>query len=425
MSVVASVQRRNSEPRSERTTATFAQVGQSPPNERSTAGASSASGPFLLTAFEREHALEVRRVRKEIDRLNGIYIKLLNDAGVSILDGHARLVDRHTVDVGGEKYTAENILVATGGTPFMPEIPGIEHAITSNEVFYLENFPDSVLILGGGYIAVEFAGIFNGLGSNVVQIYRGPELLRGFDHDVRRVVGREMAARGVNFRFNTTVTQIIKQENELHVLLGDGSQVEADCVMYATGRVPNCKGLHLLNAGIEVRADGSIPVDEWAKTSVDHIFAVGDITNRINLTPVATHEGHAFADTVFGNNPRSSDHEFVPSAVFTQPQIGTVGFSEEEARQHYGEIDIYRSEFRNMKYTLAGRKENTLMKLIVERAGQKVVGLHIVGVDAPEIVQGFAVAVKSGLRKDQFDATIGIHPTAAEELVTMRQVVQG
>ncbi len=367
----------------------------------------------------------IRNKDREIDRLNDVYLRLLSDAGVDLFPVHGSFVDSHHIQLGEDTISAERILIAAGGRPWVPDVPGHEYAITSDDAFHLEELPERVVIVGGGYIASEFAGIFNGLRSSVVQVYRGPELLRGFDHDVRRVVTREMTARGVDFRFNRNVTQIEKQGSELQAVMDDGSKIQADCVMYATGRVPNCKGLHLLNAGIKVRADGSIPVDEWSKTSADHIFAVGDITNRINLTPVATHEGHAFADTVFGNNPRCSDHEFVPSAVFTQPQVGTVGFSEEDAKQHYGEIDIYRSEFRNMKYTLAGRRENTLMKLIVERAGQKVVGLHIVGVDAPEIVQGFAVAVKSGLRKDQFDATIGIHPTAAEELVTMRQVVQG
>jgi glutathione reductase (NADPH) len=307
----------------------------------------------------------------------------------------------------------------------VPDTPGSEHGITSDEAFHLEELPERVVIVGGGYIACEFAGIFNGLGAKVTQVYRGPRVLRGFDADVRRVLGEEMSARGVGFRFNRVVAEINRRGGRYQAVLDDGELVDADCVMFATGRVPNSAGLRLLDAGVEVRADGSIPVDEYSRTSVENIFAVGDITNRVNLTPVAIHEGHAFADTEFGGVPRMVDHEFIPSAVFTQPPVGTVGWPEEQAKTHFGEIEVYRSEFRPMKHTLSGRQEKTMMKLIVERGGGKVVGMHIVGLDAPEIVQGFAVAVKSGLRKEQFDATIGIHPTAAEELVTMRVPVQG
>ncbi len=362
---------------------------------------------------------------REIDRLNNVYLRLLNESSVDLFPVHTSFIDSHRVQLGEDIISADRILIAAGGRPWVPEFPGHEHVITSDEAFHLEHLPPRIVIVGGGYIACEFAGIFNGLGSRVSQVYRGPELLRGFDKDVRRVLGREMRTRGVDIRFNRTVTEVDKQVDVLRVSLDDGSHLESDCVMYATGRVPNSKGMKLLNAGIEVRADGSIPVDECSKTSIDHIFAVGDITNRVNLTPVAIHEGHAFADTEFGGRSRMVDHVFIPSAVFTQPQVGTVGYSEDQARQHYGDLDVYLSEFQPMKFTLSGRQEKTMMKLIVERSGQKVVGLHIVGVDAPEIVQGFAVAVKSGLRKEQFDATIGIHPTAAEELVTMRSAVQG
>ncbi|MFT5140878.1 MAG: glutathione reductase (NADPH) [Lysobacterales bacterium] len=362
---------------------------------------------------------------REIDRLNQVYLRLLDDSGVELFLSHGSFIDSHHIQLGEDIVSAKKILIAAGGKPWVPEIPGKEHVITSDEAFHLEELPARVAIVGGGYIASEFAGIFNGLGSRVTQIYRGDALLRGFDHDVRRVLGREMSKRGIDLRFELNVTAVEKTGESLQLSLDDGSSIEVDCVMYATGRVPNCKGLKLLAAGIEVRADGSIPVNEYSRTSVEHIFAVGDITNRVNLTPVAIHEGHAFADTEFGNRARMVDHDFIPSAVFTQPQVGTVGYSEEQARQHFGELDIYRSEFRPMKYSLSGRDEKTMMKLIVERSGQKVVGIHIVGVDAPEIVQGFAVAVKSGLRKDQFDATVGIHPTAAEELVTMRTAIQG
>jgi glutathione reductase (NADPH) len=361
----------------------------------------------------------------EIDRLNGIYLKLLEGSGVQLFNAHGRFIDSHHVQVGDDTISADRILVATGGRPWVPGIPGHEYAITSDEAFHLEALPERVVIVGGGYIACEFAGIFNGLGSQVVQVYRGPQVLRGFDADVRRVLSRDMQNRGVDFRFERNVESIEKDNGHYRVHLDDGSSVDTDCVMYATGRVPNSRGLHLLDAGIEVRANGSIPVNEYSRTSVENIFAVGDITNRINLTPVAIHEGHAFADTEFGGMTRPVNHEFVPSAVFTQPPVGTVGYTEDEARQHFGEIDVYRSEVRPMKHTLSGRREQTMMKLIVERAGQKVVGIHIVGLDAPEIVQGFAVAVKSGLRKEDFDATIGIHPTAAEELVTLREPVQG
>ena len=362
---------------------------------------------------------------REIDRLNKVYLRLLDDSGVDLFTVHASFIDSHHIQLGDDIISADRILIAAGGRPWVPDVPGHEHVITSDEAFHLQELPGRIVIVGGGYIACEFAGIFNGLGSKVTQVYRGPALLRGFDEDVRRVLGREMAARGIEFRFEANVIEVIKQDNVLSAILDDGSTLDADCVMYATGRVPNSKGLKLLNAGIEVRADGSIPVDEFSKTSMDHIYAVGDITNRVNLTPVAIHEGHAFADSEFGGRHQMVDHEFIPSAVFTQPQVGTVGYSEHQARQHYGELDIYISEFRPMKYSLGSRQEKTMMKLIVERSGQKVVGIHIVGVDAPEIVQGFAVAVKSGLRKDQFDATIGIHPTAAEELVTLRTAIQG
>jgi len=367
----------------------------------------------------------IRNKDREIDRLNNVYLRLLEESGVKLFPVHARFIDSHRVQLGEDIISAERILIAAGGRPWVPEIPGSEHVITSDQAFFLQKLPASVLIVGGGYIACEFAGIFNGLGSRVTQVYRGPELLRGFDKDVRRVLGREMSAKGIDIRFERNVTGIEKQAEGLQVSMDDGSELTVDCVMYATGRVPNSKGLNLLNTGIEVRADGSIAVNEYSQTSVENIFAVGDITNRVNLTPVAIHEGHAFADSEFGGQSRMVDHEFIPSAVFTQPQVGTVGYSEARARQHYGELDVFISEFKPMKHTLSGRDSMMMMKLIVERAGQKVVGLHIVGEDAPEIAQGFAVAVKSGLKKEQFDATVGIHPTAAEELVTMRQAVQG
>jgi glutathione reductase (NADPH) len=377
-------------------------------------GEASFSWPTMISALH-----------GELERLEGIYHRLLDGSGVTLVEGRGTLVGPHTVAIGEQRFTAEKILIAVGGRPWVPEFPGAEHVITSNEVFDLPERPERVIVVGGGYIACEFAGIFEGLGSETHQVYRGDSVLRGFDHDVRRVVSREMAARGVRFHFETNITHIEKHADGLHAHCDNGDVIVADCVLYATGRVPNTFGIGLDAAGVECRADGSIPVDEFARTNQPQVFAVGDVTHRINLTPVAIHEGHAFADTQFGGRERATDHEFIASAVFSNPQVGTVGFSEEEAPHHFGDIEVYRSEFRPMKHTLSGRQEKALMKIIVERAGRRVVGLHVVGPDAPEIVQGFAVAVKWGLTKEQFDATIGIHPTAAEELVTMRQPVQG
>ncbi|MCW8873046.1 MAG: glutathione-disulfide reductase [Xanthomonadales bacterium] len=360
----------------------------------------------------------------EIDRLNQVYLRLLADAGVTLYQQRGTLAGPHEVQLGSETVSAEHILVATGGRPWVPEIPGAEHAITSDEVFHLDELPARVAIVGGGFIACEFAGIFNGLGSRVTQLYRGDAVLRGFDGDVRRVVGEELRNKGVDLRLESDVERIVKTDDGLRVDLQDGECVVVDEVLYATGRVPNVRGLGLPEVGVEVRADGRVVVDELSCTSVGHIYAVGDVTSRVNLTPVAIYEGHAFADTVFGGRTRPVNHEFVPSAVFSQPPVGTVGYSEEDAIHHVGAVDIFLSEFRPMKHTLSGRNEKMMMKLVVDRESQGVVGVHIVGPDAPEIVQGFAVAVKSGLTKDRFDCTIGIHPTAAEELVTMRTPVR-
>ncbi len=367
----------------------------------------------------------IRAKDREIDRLSQIYLSLLSDSGVTLFPQRASFIDPHKLQVGDETISAERILIATGARPWVPDIPGIEHAITSDEAFDLPELPQRVAIIGGGFIACEFAGIFNGLGSEVSLLYRGDAVLRGFDHDVRRVVGEEMRKKGVELMLEIDVESIRKTEQGLELSLKNDSVLEVDQVMFATGRVPNVKGLKLADIGLDVRLGGRILVNEISQTNLEHIYAVGDVTSRVNLTPVAIHEGHAFADTVYGGVRRPVNHEFVPSAVFSQPPVGTVGLSEEEARIHYGAVDVYRSEFRPMKHTLSGRDEKTLMKLIVERESQKVVGIHIVGMDAPEIVQGFAVAVKSGLTKELFDCTIGIHPTAAEELVTMRSPVQG
>ncbi len=362
----------------------------------------------------------IRAKDAEIDRLNQVYLRLLSESGVTLFQQRGTFAGPHEIRLGEQVVTAAHILVATGGRPWLPDVPGVEYAITSDEAFHLADLPGRVAVIGGGYIACEFAGIFNGLGSQVTQLYRGDALLRGFDGDVRRVVTGEQRRKGIDVRLESNVEAIVKTGSGLELALQDGSQIVVDQVMYATGRVPNVRGLGLEKAGVEVRADGRVVVDELSTTSVGHIYAVGDVTSRVNLTPVAIYEGHAFADTVFGGKTRPVNHEFVPSAVFSQPPVGTVGYSEEMATHHFGPVDIYLSEFRPMKHTLSGREGKALMKLVVARDTGEVVGVHVVGPDAPEIVQGFAVAVKSGLTKDRFDCTIGIHPTAAEELVTMR-----
>jgi glutathione reductase (NADPH) len=357
---------------------------------------------------------------KELDRLHQIYVNMLNNAKVQIIDGRGVVVDPHTVEVNGKRYTAENILIAVGGWPETPKLPGIEHVISSNEALDLKERPRRIVIVGGGYIAVEFAGIFNGLGSEVVEIIRQPELLRGFDEDLRVHLGGEMRIRGVDIRGNTQVERIDKTGAGYTVTTTAGARIETDCVMYATGRAPNTKNLGLEDVGVAMEKNGAIKVDEWQRSSVKNIYAVGDVTDRINLTPVAIAESRAIAETLYNNNPIRMDHADVPSAVFSQPPIGTVGLSEEQARKQYGEIDIYQARFKPMKNTLSGRDERTFMKLVVDAKSDRVVGCHMLGPDAPEIIQGLAIAIKCGATKKQFDATVGIHPSAAEEFVTMR-----
>ncbi len=357
----------------------------------------------------------------EIDRLEGIYQKLLSNAGVEILHGRARLLDPHRIAVGDRQVTAETVLIATGGTPTMPPGDGWEHAISSNEAFHLEALPERVVVYGGGYIAVEFAGIFNGLGAQVTQLYRGTPVLRGFDMDVRATLTEEMLKKGIDLRLETTITGIEKTGSGLLVHLSGGGSLETDLVMAATGRRPNTEDLGLEAAGVAVNGKAAIEVDRYSKTSRDNIYAIGDVTDRINLTPVAIQEAMAFVDTVYRGTPRAMDHTDVPSAVFSHPPVSTVGLTEGQARERHGALDLYRSTFKPLKHTLSGRDEKTMMKLIVDRASQKVVGIHMVGLDAPEIIQGMAVAVKAGATKQIFDATVGIHPTAAEEFVTMRE----
>jgi len=356
---------------------------------------------------------------REIARLNEVYRSLLEQAGVQCIEGHARVVDAHTVIVKERTFTARSILIATGGWPEQPRIPGVELAITSNEAFFLERAPERVLIVGGGYVAVEFAGIFHGIGAEVTQLYRGPLFLRGFDDDVRCALADEMRRKGIDLRFERDVVQIKQHGNGVRAALTDGTFVNAEHVMFATGRKPNTAGLGLETAGVQLDAAGAVVVDAYSCSSVRSIYAVGDVTNRLNLTPVAIAEGRAVAETLF-NNPTAADHSGVPTAIFGQPPVAAVGLTEACARERYAQVDIYRSTVRPLKHTLSGRDERTMMKLIVERATDRVVGCHMVGVDAPEIIQGFAVALKCGATKAQFDATIGIHPTAAEELLTMR-----
>ena len=369
---------------------------------------------------------------KEIKRLNGIYVNLLDGAGVKIIKGWARLIDPHTIEVGAQSYTAKNILIATGGTALVPAVEGHEHVVTSDSMFDLSPFPKRLLVVGAGYIACEFASIFNGLGSQVTQVHRGDKVLTGFDEDVRSFIAVEMAKTGVDFKFKTEVESITKTSHGLHVKLkGDGSHdkesLTVDTVLYATGRIANANGLGLGVVGVELNAAGAIKVNAQYRTNVPHIYAVGDVTARMQLTPVALGEAMVVVDQLFGpaagKSPRSMSYDFIPTAVFTHPNIGTVGFSESQARDKFDKVSVFRADFKSLKHTLSGSTERTLMKLLVDDATDRVVGLHMVGPDAGEVVQGFAVAMKAGATKAVFDSTIGIHPTMAEEFVTMRDAV--
>ena len=361
---------------------------------------------------------------KEVTRLNGIYRNLLGSAGVTIIDGRAKLSGRQQVMVGETEYSAERILVATGGWPFVPEFPGSEYAITSNEVFSLEVFPKRVLVVGGGYIAVEFAGIFAGLGAETHLSYRRDLFLRGFDNDVRRFVRTEMEKKAVQLHFEHKVESIEKcDDGSLRVHGSDGQVLEVDAVLYATGRKPNTAGLGLEKLGVVLHKDGTIGVDDNFRSSVTSIFALGDVTGGPELTPVALAEAMALVKHWQTGKTAEIDYNNIPTAVFCQPNIGTVGLTEEEARQAGIAVQVFRSDFRAMRHAVSGRDERTLMKLIVDRSNDKVVGAHMVGPDAGEIIQGLAVAMKAGATKAIFDQTIGIHPTAAEEFVTMRTPV--
>ncbi|XP_078436654.1 glutathione reductase [Wolffia australiana] len=357
----------------------------------------------------------------ELHRLTGIYKNILKNANVKLIEGRGKIVGPHTIDVDGKIYSARHILISVGGRPFVPDIPGKEHAIDSDVALDLPSRPEKIAIVGGGYIAVEFAGIFNGLKSEVHVFIRQPKVLRGFDEEVRDFVTEQMLLRGIQFHSEETPEAIIKSgDGKLLLKTNKGTIDGFSHVMFATGRRPNTKNLGLEEVGVKLLKNGAIPVDEFSKTSVDSIWAVGDVTDRVNLTPVALMEGGAFAKTVFSNQPTKPDYSAIPSAVFSQPPIGQVGLTEEQAIREYGDIDVFTANFRPLKATLSGLPDRVFMKLIVCAKTDKVLGVHMCGDDAPEIIQGVAIAVKAGLTKADFDATVGVHPSAAEEFVTMR-----
>ena len=360
---------------------------------------------------------------KEIDRLNKAYIRNLEGAGAELILERATVEDANTVRLAsGRKVTARYILIATGATPFVPRhLPGHELAITSNQAFHLERLPARIVIVGGGYIAVEFAGIFSGLGVETVLVYRGEQILRGFDEDIRTHLAGEMKKKGIEIRTHADVSAIERSGTGVRVTLNDGTGFGAGQIMFATGRIPNVMDLGLDRAGVELNAHLAVKVDDYSRSSVPSIYAVGDVTNRANLTPVAIREGHAFADTVFGGKDVKVDHSLIPTAVFSQPEIGTVGLTETQAREQFARIDIYKSSFRPMKHTLSGRDERMLMKLVVDGETDRVLGCHICGPDAGEMAQLLGISLRLGARKSDFDATMAVHPTAAEELVTMRE----
>ena len=375
------------------------------------------------------HGVFVAAMAAEVDRLSAIYMRNLHNSGVEVIQERAELVDRHTIEMkpSGRRVTAAKILIATGGTPLRPtseELPGVEHTISSNEIFALETLPRHLVIVGGGYIAVEFAFVFAGLGVETCLVYRGDTVLRGFDDDVRTHVHEALKDKGVRV-ITQTVVQSITPSGEAslphRVSLRNGMHIDADVIMMAVGRRPAVEGLGLEKAGVALTAGGAIAVDEYSRTSVENIWAVGDVTDREALTPVAIREGQAFAETEFYGRPRTFDHDMIPTAVFSQPPVGTVGLSEEQARRTYGKVDIYKTTFRPMKNMLSGDSERMLMKIIVDAATDRVVGCHIVGPDAPEIIQAVGIAVKMGATKADFDATCALHPSVAEELVTMRE----
>ena len=371
--------------------------------------------------FDWARFLEAKDI--EIARLSGIYVTNLQNAGADIAHTRAELDDAHTIKLADrdKPFSVDKVLVATGARPAMPPIPGIELAITSNEAFHLPELPKRMLIVGGGYIALEFAGIFNGLGVETTLMYRGPNVLRGFDNDVRSHIEMEMGKRGMKIILGCEHTKLEKVDGGIKSTLTNGHDVETDAVMYATGRNPYTEGLGLETAGVKLVGRGAVAVDDYSKSNVDNIWAVGDVTDRVALTPVAIREGAAFAETEFYGRSTTFDHEMIASAVFSQPPIGAVGLTEADARHQYGKVDIYRSVFRPMKSTFYGGEERMLMKLVVNPADDRLLGCHIVGPDAPALIQMAAIALKMGVTKAQWDSTCAVHPTAAEELVTMRE----
>ena len=364
----------------------------------------------------------IGNVRREVDRLNGIYTRTLEKAGVHIILDCAVLEDPHTVRLanGEAPIRAKTILIATGGHPMIPKLPGSEHFISSNDCFQLEQLPESIVIVGAGYIGMEFASIFAGLGVKVSVIHRGDQVLRNFDANLRDGLAEALRKRGIDIRINTDIARIEKEAESYRVHCKSGDSLQAGLVMAATGRLPNTMGLGLDKAGVDLGWNGHVVVNEFSRSSIDNIYAVGDVTDRVNLTPVAIHEATAFAETVFNDRATPVDHTTIPTAVFSDPEIGTVGLSEEAAREMGHVVDIYKIAFRPLKYTLAGHDEKMLMKLVVDMESQKVLGCHILGPDAAEIVQMGAIALKMGATKAQFDATMALHPSAAEELVTLR-----
>jgi glutathione reductase (NADPH) len=359
---------------------------------------------------------------REIERLNAAYAKLLTGVGVTLIHGRATLADAHSVDIGGRRISARYILVATGGWPVVPPVPGAEHAISSNEAFHLGELPRRVLVVGGGYIAVEFASIFNGLGVDTTLVYRGERLIKGFDADLGGFLAGQMEHKGVRIRFRSSIARIAR-DGALQATLGDGSVLEADCVMYATGRAPHTRGLGLEHAGVNLATNGAVIVDANFQSSVPSIYAVGDVIDRVQLTPVALAEGMLVAESLFGSGGHSLDYAGIPTTIFSNPNVGTVGLSEAEARARHGGVDVYRTTFGALRHQLTGSGEKVLMKLVVEQKTGRVLGVHMVGPDAGEIIQGFAVALKCGATKSHFDTTLGIHPTVAEEFVTLREPV--
>jgi glutathione reductase (NADPH) len=360
---------------------------------------------------------------QEIGRLHAAYINRLQKSGVTIIKGDANVLDDHTVSVDGVSYSAERILIATGGWPFVPDMPGKQHIVTSNEIFFLEQLPKRIVIVGGGYIAVEFAGILHGLGVETTICHRGHKLLSGFDEDIRDFLALEMVQNGIKLLFNTDIEAIERSVDAFDIKLNDGNKISTDLVLYATGRTPNSTGFGLEKLGVELDSEQAIKVNHDYQTNVPSIYALGDVTNRVNLTPVAIAEGMALVDKLYGKQLKPVDYDNIPTAVFSQPSIGTVGLTELQAREKYPDIDIYKTSFTPLKNTLAGKPEKTLMKMVVDRNSDRVVGMHMVGIDAPEIIQGMAVAIRAGATKAVFDSTIGIHPTAAEEFVTLHETV--